>query len=102
MAQRHIALRALTARQDEEIRAARCGGFLPHPSPLPWGVSDPSLRGEQSCPAGFPLRDARCSPSPRERVRVRGKGANYPLADQTIPGTIELRESSARAGGFPE
>src|SRR5207247_5326055 len=35
-----------------------------------------SLRGEQSRPVGFPLCDARCSLSLRERVRVRGKGAN--------------------------
>ena len=32
-----------------------------------------SLRGAQSTPVGFPLRNARCSLSPRERVRVRGK-----------------------------
>src|SRR5213596_202991 len=38
MAQSHIALQALAARQGEDIRAARCGGFFP-PSPLPWGTA---------------------------------------------------------------
>ena len=47
--------------------------------------------------------EARCSlslSSLRERVRVRANGANYPLAYQTIPGTVELGESSGIAGGF--
>src|SRR5947208_2730320 len=43
---------------------------------------NPSLRGERSRPTGLPPRDARCSLSLRERVRVRGNGANYPLAYQ--------------------
>ena len=34
---------------------------------------NPSLPGEQSTRLGFPLGNARCSLSPRERVRVRGK-----------------------------
>jgi hypothetical protein len=63
---------------------------------------NPSLRGEQFRPVGFPLRDARCSLSPRERVRVRGNGANYPLACRAIPRIVELGESSGKAGGFPK
>jgi hypothetical protein len=50
----------------------------------------------------MPLRDARCSLSLRERVRVRGNGANYALAYRLIPGTVELDESSGEAGGFPK
>jgi hypothetical protein len=44
----------------------------------------------------------RCSLSLRERVRVRGNRAKYPLGDRTIPGTGELDESSGEAGGFPK
>ena len=103
MAQRHIALRALAARRSEDIRAARCGGFFPLTPALSLGERvNLSLRGEQTRPVGFPLRDARCSLSLRERVRVRGNGANYHPAYQTIPGTVELGESSCRAGGFPK
>jgi len=31
---------------------------------------------------------------------MRGNGAKDPLAYQTIPGTVELDESSGEAGGF--
>src|SRR5438128_12228841 len=103
MAQRHIALRALAARRSEDIRAARCGGFFPLTPALSLGerVHHP-LRGGQSRPVGFPLPDARCSLSLRERVSARGNGAKYHPAYQTIPGTVELGESSCRAGGFPK
>src|SRR6266550_1662971 len=103
MAQSHIALRALAARRSEDIRAARYGGFFPLTPALSLGerVHQP-LRGGQSRPVGFPLPNARCSLSLRERARVRGNGANYHPAYQTIPGTVELGESSGRAGGFPE
>ena len=56
---------------------------------------NPSLRGVQSIPAGFAPREARCSLSPREKVRLRGNGANYSLEYRTISGTVELG-----AGGF--
>src|SRR5437867_2252724 len=102
MAQSQIALRALTAREGEDMRASRCGGFVPLTPALSLGERvNPSLRVEQSRPAGFPLRAARCSLSLRERVRVRGNGANYYLACLTIPGTVELvacDEKGARAG----
>ena len=109
MAQSHIALRALAARRSEDIRAARCGGFFPLTPALSLGALGErvhhSLRGGQSRPVGFPLPDARCPLSLRalrERARVRGNGANYLPAYQTIPGTVELGESSGRAGGFPK
>ena len=106
MAQSHIALRALAARRSEDIRAARCGGFFPLTPALSLGERvHHSLRGGQSRPVGFPLPDARCPLSLRalrERARVRGNGANYHPAYQTIPGTVELGESSGRAGGFPK
>src|SRR6266567_6783969 len=99
MAQSHIALRALAARRSEDIRAARCGRFFPLTPALSLGARvHHSLRGGQSRPVGFPLPDARCSLSLRERARVRGNGANYFPAYPTIPGTVELRESSGRAG----
>jgi hypothetical protein len=40
--------------------------------------------------------------SPRERVRVRGNGAFYVNQLKTSTGTVELRESSGRAGWFPK
>jgi len=42
-----------------------------------------------------------CSLSHRERVRVRGNHRNSDPAYRTSPGTVELRGSSGRAGGFP-
>ena len=100
MAQRPMALRAMAVRQGLDIRAARCGGFFPLTPALSLGERvNPSRRGEQSRPVGFPLRDARCSLSLRERVRVRGNGANDPLAYRTIFGTVELNKSSGETGG---
>ncbi len=43
--------------------------------------------------------EARCSLSLRERVRVRGNGANDSIAYRTIPGTVELDESSRKTRG---
>src|SRR6266581_6478728 len=101
MAQSHIALRALAVRQGQDIRAARCGGFFPLTPALSLGERvNLSLRGEQSRPVGFPLRDARCSLSLGERVGVRGKGAAYHPAYRTTRGSVELGESSGKAGGF--
>src|SRR5437867_12806240 len=77
MAQSHIALRALAVLQGEAIEAARRSDFFPLTPALSLGERvNPSLRGVRSRPAGFPPRDARCSLSLRERVRVRGNGAN--------------------------
>ena len=39
--------------------------------------------------------------SHRERVRVRGNHRNFDPQYRTTPGTVELRESSGSAGGFP-
>src|SRR2546425_7199012 len=101
MAQSHIALRVLAVRHGQGIRAARCGGFFPLTPALSLGERvNPALRGEQSRLVGFPLRNARCSLSLRERVRVRGKGVAYHPTCRTIPETVELGESSGRAGGF--
>jgi len=33
---------------------------------------------------------------------MRGNGANDLLGRRTIPGAVELHESSGEAGGFPE
>src|SRR5881396_3609405 len=103
MAQSHLALRALAVSQDQNIRAARCRGFFPLTPALSLGESvNPSLRGEQSRPVGFPLGDARCSLSLRERVRVRGNGAAFQPAYRTIPGAVELGGSSGGVGGLPK
>ena len=72
----------------------------PHPSPLPWGEGEPFTARRAIQSVGFPLREARCSLSLRERVRVRGKGAAFHPLYRTIPGNVELGESSGGAGGF--
>src|SRR2546422_7679254 len=78
MAQSPIALRASAVRKGQDIRAAPCGGFFPLTPALSLGERvNAALRGEQSRLVGLPLRDARCSLSLRERVRVRGNGAAY-------------------------
>ena len=87
MAQSQVALRAWAVLQCQDIRAARCNGFFPLTPALSLGERvNRSLRGEQSTTLGLPLRDARCSLSLRERVRVRG------TARPAIP----------RIGPFPE
>src|SRR5438552_13528809 len=71
---------------------ARCAlqwSVSPHPGPLPWGEGESSSPGSNIQTFRLSLRGARCSLSLRERVRVRGNGANYQLADLTIPGAIE-------------
>src|SRR5206468_7414944 len=88
-------LAASTARQVQNNPAAPCSGLFPLTPALSLGERvNPSLGGERSIHLGLPLRGARCSLSQRERVRVRGNGANAPLAFRTIPGTVELDESS--------
>ena len=74
----------------------------PHPVPLPWGEGEPFSTRSTIQTFRLALRGARCSLSLRERVRVRGNGANDSLAFRTIPGTVELDESSGEAGGFPK
>src|SRR5205809_3371781 len=104
MAQRPIALRASAARQGEDIRAARCGGFFPLTPALSLGERvNPSLRGEQSRAVGFPLRDARSSLSLSEGERVRVRGGLEVLkmtipnvgaaSSQPSPPTAEERET---------
>src|SRR2546425_4218276 len=101
MAQSHIALRASAERQVKGIRSAPCGALFPLTPFLPLGErANHSLREEQSRPIGLPLGDARCFLSLRERIKVRGNGVKYYLAYRTIPGTVELDESSGGAGGF--
>src|SRR5439155_4980470 len=63
-------------------------------------VNDSCLGG-QSRLLRLRLRDARCSLSLGESVRVRGNGADYHLAYRTMSGTIELSENSGEAGGLP-
>jgi hypothetical protein len=76
MAQSHTARRALASRQVEDIRAVRFSGLFPLTPTLSLGERvNPTLRRVQSRPFGSPLRNARCSLSLRERVRVRGNGA---------------------------
>src|SRR6266568_852494 len=92
MAQSAIALRVSAARQVLGIPTAPCGGLFPLTPALSLGERvNPARRGEQSRFLGFPLRDARCSLSPGERVRVGG-GANEALAYRTFPGTVEPLE----------
>src|SRR5213593_1949381 len=68
---------ASAAGQVETILTAPCSGLFPLTPTLSLGERvNPAPRGEQSRDLGFPLREARCSLSLRERVRVRGNGAN--------------------------
>ncbi len=81
----------------------------------PWGEGEPFSprstiqtfrlsRCGASCSLSLPPSSRSGALARREggRVRVRGTGANYPLPYRTIPGTIELTESSGEAGGFPK
>src|SRR5438093_758539 len=72
----------------------------PHPSPLLWGEGEPFSPRSAIQTFGLSPRGARCSLSLRERVRVKGNGANHRLAYRTVPGTVELDESSSEARGF--
>src|SRR6266571_5449853 len=88
MVQSHL---ASAESQVEDMRAASYDGLFPLTPALSLGERvNRSLRGEQSRPLGFPLRDARCYLSLGERIKVRGDGANYLLRYRTIPGTVEL------------
>src|SRR5436853_2194014 len=92
MAQSRIALRALAARQGEDIRAAQCDALFPLTPPAPTkplrrgeGPSlslganvNHSLCGEQSRVLSFPLRNAHRFLSLGERSKVRGKGSELP------------------------
>src|SRR5688572_24745553 len=76
MAPSHIALRPWATRQGEDNRAAPCDGFFPLTPALSLGERvNSTLRRVQSRHFDCSLRDARCSLSLRERVRVRGNGA---------------------------
>src|SRR5439155_20318813 len=84
---------------------SRCAvrwSLSPHPGPLPRGEGEPFSPWSTIQTSGLSLRVARCSLSLRERGRVRGNGANGPLAYRTIPGTVELDETSGEAGGLPK
>src|SRR5437667_10026707 len=91
MAQSPIALRTSAARQVEAIHAAPCSGLFPLTPALSLGERvNLSLRGEQSRLLGFPLRDARCSLSLRERgetARIASQSDHsryYPAAEREI------------------
>ena len=88
-----------TTSRGHPFCAVRCS-LSSHPVPLPWGEGEPFSRGEQSRPVRSPLRVARCFLSLRERIKVRGNGANHNLAYRIIPGIVDLDESAGRAGGF--
>jgi len=90
-------------RQVEDIRVALFSSRFPLTPALSLGERvNRYVHGEQSRQLGFALRGARCSLSLWERVRVRGNGASDPLGRRTIPGTVEVHDSSGVAGGFPK
>jgi hypothetical protein len=75
----------------------------------------PVRQGKSQKPIGSPLCDARCFlslPSSRrsgaltrreggrERIKVRGNGANSNLGYRAIPGPVELGKSAGGAGDF--
>ena len=98
-----MGLPAFASRERKDLSAARCTGFFPFTPALSLGERvNRTLRGDQSRPVGFPRRDARCSLSPRERVRVRGNGAKLNRAYFGIFGTAAMGEFSGRAGHLPQ
>jgi hypothetical protein len=71
-----MAVRASKAHPVEDIRAEGFSGFFPLIPTLSLGERvNPTLLRVQPSHFGSPLREARCSLSLRERVRVRGNGA---------------------------
>src|SRR5438128_7430613 len=98
MTQHHLALRALAVRQGQDLRAWRCGGFFPLTPALSLGERvNPALRGEQSRPVGFPLRDARCSlPMNRTRKLLEmnecSKTGSWAQGAIKVRGDLSLRE----------
>src|SRR6266699_3304527 len=96
MVQSHL---ASAESQVEDMRAASYDGLFPLTPALSLGERvNRSLRGEQSRPLGFPLRDARCYLSLGERVRVRGNGANCstPYENESHPSETETRRARRR------
>src|SRR5439155_16111476 len=70
---------------------AGLGLGLPPTPPLSLGESgNPSQPRKQSTPVGFPLRNARRSRSPGERVRVRGKKPPRPATRTTSLGRARI------------
>src|SRR5439155_1801165 len=85
-----------------EPRADRAYAASPSPQPSPSGRGRNVRRAakDQSRLIVHHEFDG-CSLSHRERVRVRGNYRNSDPAYRTSKGTVELRESSGRAGGIP-
>src|SRR2546426_11662842 len=86
------------------VGLATLGSPSPRPSPLGRGRTAPRLSITTVAEFAQQLlaehtSEARCSLSLRERVRVRGNGANDSIAYRTILGTVELDESSRKTGG---
>ena len=75
----------------------------PSPQPSPSGRGSTGFGRSPRTARGMILPDwMTVSLSPRERVRVRGT-CSLPIGRRrAIPGTVEFRESSTRAGGFPK
>ena len=74
---------------------------LPMVHCLAWRKGEPFSARSNIQTFRLSLRDARSSLSLRERVRVRGNGANYLLTYGTITETVELHGPSDATGGFP-
>jgi len=90
--------------QRARLSPSCCGRGRPHSA----GRIPPSGRGRRG--SGIKIVPTRWDIFPAwmtaplslgERARVRGNNAGGFRARGTIPGTVELRESSGRAGGFP-
>ena len=85
-----------------ERRLGPACSALPSPRPSPAGRGR-NVRRAAKNPARLIVRNGfdSYSLSDRERVRVRGNHRNSDPAYRTTLGTVEHRQSSGTAGGFP-
>ena len=100
----------ISLRRGRKCYLCLCPECYPCLCPLPTPALSPRRRGKHSprqrsgdCNRNVRIFQRRASALPLlgERVGVRGNEANSNPRRTTIPGTVKLRESPGRAGGFP-
>src|SRR6266542_3108992 len=98
MAQGPTAVRAIAARQSDDIRSARRAGFFPLTPALPWGEGE-------SCAAGSTIQNRRpstapgsLSPLPRGEGQGEVHSIKWASSPQPSPPQWEEREKPPPAG----